>query len=249
MNAYTPWGPSSRVAPVVDMAPTTFRTRSVVGLIGTPNAAIRIVAATPYAQRVVVLQTAGATPAFVGFSAADLETPGTVAPGGAFQLPPGPVVLVLAENQPLLVAATAAGTRIAVSASQEIPIGPSPTGVEIQPTTFRTYTTPVLGAQAAQVVPTVRTPKRVVARTLAGVVFLSDSAGELNSGGPIPGGSFEMPAALTASGVIFVLAPNQKLSAVSTGVVGGAGLAMSVSEIPLPAIRGPTGIPGPDGQE
>ena len=118
-----------------------------------------------------------------------------------------------------------------------------------EPTVFRTYTTPVLGGLAVSVVPMVRTPKRVAARAVAGVVFLSDAAEELNIGGAIPGGSFEMPSALTASGVIFVLAPNQKLSAVSTGVVGGAGLGVSISEIPLPAIRGPTGIPGADGQE
>ena len=104
--------------------------------------------------------------------------------------------------------------------------------------------------QAVQVVQSVRTPKRVVARSIApGTVFLSDNATELNIAGAFPGGAFELPAAVSASGVIFVLAPNQKLSAVSVGVAAGALLSVSVSDIPLPAIRGATGIPGPDGQE
>ncbi len=237
------------------MQPTELRTFTL-GVLGTPNAAVRICPALNVRQRVVIIQTGGfPSLPFVSQNAAELDNSGTVTPGNGFLIPATatigiPVVLSLAPRQKLVAAASVAGARICVARSAEIP-GLMQPDVDFGETIFRTFTLPLLGAAAAiRVVPATNVPKRVIALQTAGVLgisaFLSTTAAELDSSpSPTPGNAFEIQGAGNRPTIVFVVAPRQALYAVGTA---GAGLTLSVSDI-LPGPRGPTGIPGPDGQE
>lgn len=235
---------------VVQMDPTTFRTYTLP-LLGT-DSAIQITPASKHFQRVVLAQSAGATPIFISAVASELNTAGQPIPGGAFQFPGAiggdPIVVVLAPGQHLTAAAALAGTRLAVSVSQAVPAPtkPIPAGVGKEPTTFRTYALPAVGTQAVQVAPSGAVPKRVVMRVNAGAAFISPDVGDLNIVQATPGNAFEMIAAGLFSAT-FIIAPGQELSA--SADFAGRLLSVSVSDI-LPTLpRGPTGTPGASGEE
>lgn len=233
------------------MEPTSFHTFSLP-ILGT-GTAIQVVPVAPYFRRVAIVQSGGAPPVFIASVAEELDMSGVAVPGGGFQFPAviggDPLIFVVAPGERVVAAATVAGTRLAVSVSQTIPNpkGPLPPGLGRDPTTFRTYTLPAIGTQAVPITPGSSVPKRIVARVNAGTAFIGSDAGDQNiAGQPIPGNAFEL-IAVGAPSATFVTAPGQKL--VASGDIVGRQLSLSVSDILISELRGPTGIPGPDGQE
>ncbi len=244
--------------PVVEMAPTTFRTYRL-GAIGTPRASIRIAQSAPWSQRVLVTQNTGATGAFIGAGAsADFETPGTTVPGNGFELPVGgvPNVFVVEPGQHLVAVGTTDPdvdpTRISVSVSAWIPTPRAWRRSRRQPVTYRQQRVEVLGGgRISRIVPIDDVPRRVIIDVPAALsTFFATDANEL---APVhatnPGNAYEVrvPVQQGSQDVTFILAPGQALFGAREQSI--TALQVSVGEIDLSALRGPTGIPGPDSEE
>ncbi|KKN61366.1 hypothetical protein LCGC14_0522980 [marine sediment metagenome] len=242
------------------MEPTKFRTVSLPAVGSRSDAAVPLVEPRPTFQRVVIVQSTGAPGAFVSASAQELNTSGAIFGLGFQLIVPGPfssMVLVISPHQTLYGVGTSLviPTRVSISTSVEVPAVSKEFEDECPSTWFRTISIPTV--EAIQIVPGGGIPKRVVIESRppplpapASSIFISDSAEELNIPSPVPGGSFE----LLRSGsrpprVIFITAPQQPLYAIHRPAMGPANISVSVSNLHLAALRGPTGIPGPDGEE
>lgn len=236
---------------------TQFRTVSLIVAGSRPSAAVPIVESRPAFQRVVILQNTGVNGAFVSESAQELNTP-AASFGQAFQLIPNvALVLVVAPHQTLYGASVVAGTRISIATSVEVPMPPNGWRDEYPATSFRTITVPT--AEAIQIAPGGAIPKRVVIESrlpanpaAASSIFVSGTAGELNLPSAVPGVAFELrrPTLTTnPSRIVLITAPQQPLYAIQRPAAGPANISVSYSNLHLPALRGPTGIPGPDGEE
>jgi hypothetical protein len=234
------------------MEPTTFRTYSL-NLGGAPNAAIRVVRKAAHYQRVVLFQDTGTTGALVSTSAAELDLAGPVFAGEAFTLSPQTVqVLVVGPGQHLVAVGTSivVPTRLSVSISAEIPPPPKIFPEIKDPAFFRTFTPSIIGTDAIRIVPASNLPQRVVIdNPIAGTqIFIASMAAELGIVQAIPGDAFTITApAPNGIAATFILAPEQALHAAQTAA--GSLLGVHASKLDLPALRGPTGIPGPDGEE
>jgi hypothetical protein len=218
-------------------------------LRGLPNAAVRVVQSAPWYQRVVIRQNSGIAGAFVSLSAAELETGGSAVaniPGEAFQLAIGiSSEFVLEPNQHLVAAASLLPTRISVSVSAKIEIPAVIPALRGEPATFRQFVAPPLGRQVPRVVQTGLRPRRVLIESYdATSLFISASAAELSGASAIPGEAFEF----SNEGVAFIVPPQQALYAARTPPSSGV-ISVSVGEVDYTALRGPTGIPGPDSEE
>ena len=244
--------------PVVEMAPTTFRTYQL-RLIGTPNASLRVAQAASWIQRVVVTQSTGDTGAFIGAGAtADFDLPGAAVPGNGFELPLGGVsnVFVLEPGQHLVAVGTTDPaqdpTRVSVSVSAWIQMPKAPIQRRRQPATFRQYLIEILGTgRVTRIVPIDDIPRRVIMDIPStGSTFFAADANELApANAVVPGNSYEVrnPIVQPNRTVTFILAPGQALFAARQSFT--TSLRVSVGEIDLTALRGPTGIPGPDSEE
>lgn len=207
-------------------------------------------------QRVVILQNTGVA-VVVSESAQELNLPAGV-PGQGLQLIPNvALVLVVSPHQTLYGAAIAAVARISIATSVEVPVPPNGWRDEYPATSFRTITVPT--TEAVQVVPGGGIPKRVVIESrlpagpaVASSIFVSGSPGELNLPAAVPGGAFELLRPTPTSDpsrIVLITAPQQPLYAIQRPAAGPANISVSYSNLHLPALRGPTGIPGPDGEE
>jgi len=239
------------VAPVVSMEPTTFRTYSL-NQLGAPSAAIRVVQSSPNYQRVVLLQPQSGLGAIVSESAEELDFQGpplSFIRGEAYRLAPFiPNILVLGPHQSLVAVTTSAVIpRISVSVSAEIPPAPKIFPTIKDPAFFRTFRVPFIGTPTIRIVPATDLPQRVVINHSGGT-FFSSAPNELSTPGMInPGEAFESSGSLTLT---FLLAPGQALyAAQNLGPGQDVRLSVSASKLDLPSLRGPTGIPGPDGEE
>jgi hypothetical protein len=234
------------VEPIVKMDPTAFRSYTI-RLVGTQ--ATRIAPAAPWPQRLVIRHGAEAQFVFLSDSTAELESVGGVFPIGAYHLRAAtPTVLVIAPDQSLYAVASVDLNELSISRSQAIPKAHDPG--PLRPSTFRGHNLqiPVGTPNAAKQIVTPSTrPQRVVIREVEqSDVFLSASPATLNQATPgatIPG-AYRIAAGDPTQ--IFVTAAGQALYAAPAVVQT---LFVSVSEISPVAPEGPTGIPGPDGQE
>ena len=224
----------------VPMERTTFRTHAL-GLVGATNGSIDIVSPTPHAKRVVLYAELPAIGRiFVSSAVGELELPGAVTPGEAFGfVRRTPIVLALPSGQPLRAAATLPGASLSVSVSQAIPFARRPVKRIPTRSTFRTFNLPAGGAPA-WIAQWSDVPQRVtVSGAGLAAVTLGHSANPLAEAFTLPG---------IGAGILFVFvkAPDQELYAASAL---GDTIAVAVSDISVDYPRGPTGIPGPAGQE
>jgi hypothetical protein len=229
----------------LDMPPSTFRTHSL-GVTGTPTAAVRVAPARPWPVRLSVRGPTGGQLAFLAAAQAELQM--STAPAGAFRLGPEVIVFALAEHQALYAAGDLAGTVISVAVSQIIP----PIRLTLDEraegfaATFRTHNLRALGSRDVVTIASAdRRPLRVVLEhgAAGNIALVSDASDELtNPGGAQRGFAYNVGAFETH---VLVVAPYQSLYAAAVT----AGLQMSVSVCPIVGVVGPTGIPGPDGQE
>lgn len=245
------------VKSVVVMEPTQFRTVSLFVAGSRAAVATPLVEPRPTFQRVVILQNTGAVGAFVSESAQELNIP-AASFGQAFQLiPNAALILVVSPNQTLYGAGISVATRVSIATSAEVPMPSDEWRDEYPATSFRTITVPT--TEAIQIVPGGAIPKRVViesrlpgGQAAVSSIFISGAATELNLPSAVPGGAFELlrPTATTnPSRVVLLTAPQQPLYAIQRPAAGPANISVSYSNLHLPALRGPTGIPGPDGEE
>lgn len=201
------------------MAPTLLSTWQL-----NPGPSVQIVGRQPWPQR-VLLHDIGAGNIFVsdsggaGIGQRTIQVPGN-----------GPTVIVLAPNQDLYAAADAVGGILSVAASAAIPRGRSrPMGLssfDEQP--------------SGQVLDISDLPRRVTAALPPAV------SGRIGTQANVAGGVavFTMvPATLYT----FVIAPGQALYGLITAGLGQ--FSIHASDLVPGVPRGPTGIPGPDGQE
>lgn len=234
------------VALVVKMEPTAFRSYTL-RLVGTQ--ATQIAPGTPWPQRLVIRHGADGQFVFLSDSTAELVSVGGASPAGSYQLRAAtPTVLVVAPEQNLYAVGDVDLIELSISRSQAVPRAHDPG--PLRPSTFRGHTlnVPVGTPNAAkQIVPPSTRPQRVVIQQIEqSDVFISASAATLNQATPgatIPG-AYRIAAGDPTQ--IFVTAPGQALYAAPAVV---RQLFVSVSEISPAAPEGPTGIPGPDGQE
>lgn len=222
------------------MKRTSFRTFAFQAAF-TP---ILVVGTAPTYRRVVLFNEGPGT-AFVSSEPNELgiAVPAGSAPGGAFAIParviPN-VTLVLSPHQKLYASANLAGSLLAVSASDVV--GVETVSDRPSDTLVRTRQVPLINTNAAiEIATTEPRPRRVVVNmiTLApNLIFLSDQVNELNFGGPVPGGSFQLGSGFA---VTFVLAPEQGLYAASSGPAAPVLASFSVSAITR---RSDAGVPG-----
>jgi len=236
-----------------------------------PGAAVRIVPAAPYSQRVIVAHERTGNPpepqALLTLSPNTVD--GTAVPSGtvAFSGRPGgaiPVFNTLVFTVPADVAVYAASggfgpgpapttlpTFLAVSVAQTVPItfrtAPYP-DQWVGRTTFRQHTLPLAGTQTICVSPGSPLPKLVIMQAEFAVggppVRVSDVAQELNN--PAPAGFGSRGLSFTwniESAMSFLLAPQQRLFAVAD--VLPQRLSVSTFTVDPRQDRGATGIPGP----
>lgn len=247
--------------PVVKMEPTTFRTVTLrtANIIGPQpgGQAIRVVGTARYERRVLVLNLDVGTSKFLSPSANEFNLLGQVGPpAGSFVLPDGsPTEFAVDPKQTLFAAGDGGATpqTLSVSISQDIPAptGPRPIGYRAAPTAFRTFTLNPTGTPnaAIRIAPAACKPQRVVvvAEATATNIRVTSSPADLEAFGTTPAGAFTLNA--VAGPITFVLAPDQPLFASVDPLSPVNRLAVSVSEIDVYAVRGPTGIPGPGATE
>lgn len=245
-------GESRDRTPAVAMKPTAFATYTL-NAVGAANAAIRIAGGDVMAQRVVIVHETAGQFAFVTDEPNELNGVGGVTPAGAYTVGPVEVTsFVVAPDQALFAAASVANLRLAVSVSAVVPVPPKGSiYAPPQPATFQTRVMRILGTPNAttRIVRASTKPQRVVVRhgVVGQRVFIaSGGTGSLDgpayaAAGPVPF-AFEVP---PNADVLFVTAPGQSLDAVASAVLN---LSISVSEISLMQVLGPTGIPGPGGE-
>lgn len=251
--------------PDIGMRQSSFRTHTL-NLVGTPNAAIRIAPAdSVYSQRVLVRHATAGARVIVGPDPAELDMLQSVAqpiPMTSYGVPANmPTPMVLAPGQALWGAGTVAGIRVSVHSSQVIPIpsGDSPLYDDIAQPVFRRIFLRAAGPVVAPwpsassiIVTASPRPQRVVVSHYSDlfpprVVYVSSgSEGTLDTypaAGPIPF-AYEVG---SAEATLFVLAPGQHLEAAANQTT--VSVFVQAAEISLKRVLGPTGIPGPGGEE
>lgn len=186
---------------------------------------IQVVGRKKWPQR-VILQDVGLGNVFVS------DSPGAGVGPKAIAVPPtGPMVLVLAPGQDLYAQGTLNGGLLALAVSAPIPSrgGPKrmgPSSFDAQP--------------SGQLLDLSDVPRRVTVSTGATTAQIASQANLVNPSGA----AFQM---LGLTLYTFVLAPGQALfGQILTGV---GSFNVHSSDLVTSAPRGPTGIPGPDGQE
>jgi hypothetical protein len=244
----------AKIASVVQMERTSFRTYGL-RVVGAPGgAAIRIVAAAHWSQRVVL---DGAL-ARVSVESNELDIPfGLIPSSGTFQAPTS--ILTLPPDQALFAAGAVVGAAVSVSVSQVIPYPRTPNewrAIERPPhqTLLHQHALRPTGTptSARRIAAAQERPLRVVVsrRTAAGFVRLTSEPNELSTAGAGVSGAY----GFVFGTRIFILAPGQVLfAAADPGAVDPGGVApvlsVSVEEIDPIYPYGATGIPGPDGAE
>jgi hypothetical protein len=223
------------------MPPATFKSLSL------PTAGAEVVPAAPYPQRVVLVGN-GAGNVLVSDTINAFGL-GVALPGSAVQLPAGvPIVLVLAPQQKLIAAGTAATTRVSVAASPAIPLRIPDLFVGSPGAQFRTYTMTTVGTgDPTLLVPAAAHPQRVTAFMANGIGtgFLTFESSDLQIAKAVVGSGYELATVTT----IFVLAPNQTLYGSAAIASPGPIITLQYSPIEVDWAQGPTGIPSPGGQE
>ena len=103
------------------MRDTSFNLRAIGNvLLGNPGAAVPLDNGANEYRR-VLLRTNAAGPVFISNSSQELETPGAVRPGAAFQLPASTsIVLSIDPRERLYAASAVAGRQLSISISTPI---------------------------------------------------------------------------------------------------------------------------------
>lgn len=232
---------------VRDLIFTTAETHALV-LGGAANTARPLTGAHDRPRRCVLESIGGA--AIVAFSAQALEMPTpNFQPGNAYVIAGGVQVVPIGPKQVLYGVGLAGPVRLSVSANDSLMAFWKPHDNRPQPMLQTDFST-------AQVFPERRVPisqlglrpKRVVMTYFPDPLNPSELRVSLADGAQAHEYTFD-PANIGPR--VFVLAPRQQLYARRVGGSASPAQVVStaVSEIPYGAMAGPTGIPGPDGQE
>jgi hypothetical protein len=222
------------------MPPTTFETTAIFPP-GPGRRSQEIVAAKPWPQRVVGLNVSGGGIIRVS----DAPNAGT-GPRNVVIPATGPTVIVLAPGQSLYgVSDSAAGRNLALSVSATIPGGRSR---QMGASIFTTVEAGVAGSTGAQLLDASDLPRRVVL-SLPTLIFGQVATAPSSLKNAVAAANANAFTVIGAIFMTFVLAPGQALfGSLGTGS-GAGGFSVHASDLVGNLPRGPTGIPGPDGQE
>jgi len=227
--------------------PTSFDTHNP-GTVGMQGQAVPICGAHDRPRRVVV-EVVGEGRVFIGRAAQPLEVPGATVPSASYALAfGGPHIIAIGPKQTLFAVTDTPGTLLSAAVNDALVASFKTAEFEraiqrIRPTEFDTQALPP--AQAGFKFPIANKgerAKRVVLNfsAVGAALFVSRMA---LAAAP----EYTMPA---TGPHVFILAPMQEMFVRLSNPGGDTAFVSSiVSEIPFEAYVGPTGIPGPDGQE